>query len=681
MDGASGVHFKCCRVGIDVGGTFTDFVVLDDTGFTVYKLPTSKDQSQAILKGLDDLSVPPSTPVMHGTTIATNALLERRGARTALITTRGFADVLEIGRQDRPQLYEFVQSSTPPLVPRSLRFEADERIDSQGNIQKELDISALSDLLHIVKRKQVESVAVVLLFSFLNEIHERCIADLLKKELPDLPFSLSTDLLPEYREYERTATTVVNAYVRPLVMRYLARLGHALKGRSLKVMQSSGGTLDAEQASSQAARLVLSGPAGGVVGAFTLAQHALNTPKPHIMTFDMGGTSTDVALCPGRIPQTNESFIGRVPLRLPSVQIHTVGAGGGSLSRVDAGGILRVGPQSAGAVPGPVCYGQGGQAPTVTDANLVLGRLIPSQFLGGKSSRMLDVESAYRAIEKLGDDLGLSVTQTALGILEVANATMERALRRVSVESGYDPRSYVLVPYGGAGPLHVCFIAQSLGVQKVLIPRYPGVLSAVGLMMADLTSDASQALLSPLEELAAAPQRLQSMIKQLRSIILSRLDTNDAQLECSIDLRYVGQSYELSIPLHLPVSSVNVHTAEQAFHEAHHARYGYSTPKLPLESVAVRLRARVPQTYELPIPTTPVNSSFNLSDAPTASVYFEADQCLKIPLLKRDSLDEGCQFEGPVLVVQYDSTSVIPSGWKVSVDRWHNLHLDKQDRQ
>jgi len=673
------MYKKQQRIGIDVGGTFTDFVVLDDSEFTVFKVPTTpKDQSQAIIQGLKALSADPSASVMHGTTIATNALLEQCGARTALITTRGFGDVLEIGRQNRSQLYAFSQVSRPPIVPRSLRFEVDERINNKGDIQRPLDTTALLDLLETLKQKQVKSVAVVLFFSFLNETHERCIATFLDKEIPDLPYSLSVDLLPEYREYERTTTTVVNAYVRPLVMRYLDHLAQALDSRSLKVMQSSGGVLNVNQASSQAARLVLSGPAGGVVGAFALAKHALSTSTPHIMTLDMGGTSTDVALCPGSIPQTNESVIGHMPLRLPGTQIHTVGAGGGSLARIDTGKILRVGPQSAGAIPGPVCYGRGGQIATVTDANLVLGRLIPSQFLGGMSSQALHLEPAQEVIAKLGESLGLSVIQTALGILRVANAIMERALRRVSIECGYDPRSYVLIPYGGAGPLHACAIACSLGIQKILIPRHPGVLSACGLLMADLTSDVSRALLCSMSELISSPERIKTMIDSLKSIVLSRLGTTDAKLECSLDLRYEGQSYELAVPLELPVNARNIQIAKQAFHVVHHSRYGYSEPDLPVESVVVRLRARIPQSDELPAPPAPLNSSFNLSDALTSPVYFEADQPLDIPLLDRDLLEKGFHFEGPAIVVQYDSTSVIPAGWGVSVDQWYNLHLNKR---
>ncbi len=666
------------RIGIDVGGTFTDFVVLDASGLTVYKVPTTpKDQSEAIIEGLERLQVDPNAPVIHGTTVATNALLEYQGARTALITTRGFADMLAIGRQDRPQLYALSQIERQPLVPRSLRFEVDERISSTGETLRQLDSSALKQLIQVLKEERVESVAVVLLFSFLNESHERRIASILEQELPDVPFSLSVDLLPEYREYERTATTTVNAYVRPLVMRYLSRLRHVLSGRSLKVMQSSGGILDAEQASKQAARLVLSGPAGGVIGAFTLAKQALNSSHPQIITFDMGGTSTDVALCPGEIPQTTESEICNLPLRLPTTQIHTVGAGGGSLCWIDSGGILRVGPQSAGAMPGPVCYGHGGMVPTVTDANLVLGRMIPSHFLGGESSYPLDIKRARKAIAQLGSSLQLSVEETALGILRVANATMDRALRCVSIESGYDPREYTLVPFGGAGPLHACAIATSLGVQKILVPRYPGVLSAFGLLTADLTSDASYALVSSMEQLLHAPQRLEHIISQLESVVLSRLGSRppSLQIKCNLDLRYIGQSYELTIPLGMPVSSETLLKAQDAFHEAHQARYGYSASGLPMESVAIRLRAGIPQSLELPVPKSTQGYNLKLSDIPNTSVYFTPDEPHTIPLLKRDLLPEGYRFQGPALVVQDDSTLVIMPDWSAKVDRWLNLHL------
>ena len=661
-----------------MGGTFTDFVVLEPYGLKIYKLPTTpQNQSEAILKGLKTCSVSPDAPMIHGTTVATNALLERSGAQTALITTRGFADVIEIGRQDRPHLYALSQTKKAPLISRSLRFEVDERIDSEGKIQQELDTSFLSALMDRLKEKRVESIAVVFLFSFLNDTHERQMETLLKTEFPDVPVTLSVDLLPEYREYERTSTTVMNAYVRPLVQRYVRLLADGLGDRSLYVMQSNGGTLKADQASSEAARLVLSGPAAGVTGAFATAKQAFSTDTPDIITFDMGGTSTDVALCPGIIPQTTESMIDGMPLRLPSTEIHTVGAGGGSLAHIDLGGILRVGPKSAGAYPGPVCYGKGGNIPTVTDANLVLGRMVSSQFLGGQTATTLDEDLSRRAIAHLAESLNYSVEEAAIGILRVANATMERALRRISVESGYDPRNYVLVPFGGAGPLHACEIADSLGMTKILVPRHPGVLSATGLLMADLVYDSSKAFLSSMNALRLNPHPLGKMIDQLTSIILSQLpsDLMDIQLKCFLDMRYQGQSYELTVPLVLPIDPENLNAASDTFHQTHHQRYGHSDQKSPVESVAVRLKARIPTSFSTQEITESGNPSMNLLDCPQVRVYFTADQPLSVPLIRRDHLGPKYRFGGPALVVQYDSTLLIPPHWKVSVDQWMNLHL------
>jgi len=666
------------HIGVDVGGTFTDFVVLESSGFKIYKLPTTpQNQSEAILRGLKIGSVSQDTPMIHGTTIATNALLERRGAKTALITTCGFTDVIEIGRQNRPDLYSFSQTKKPPLVCRSLRFAVDERITSEGKIQKELDTSSLSRLITELRERGVESIAIVFLFSFLNEIHERQIETLLKKEIPDIPMTLSVDLLPEYREYERTSTTVINAYVRPLVQHYLRLLEDRLGDQSLYVMQSNGGILKADQASSEAARLVLSGPAAGVTGAFATAKRAYSTDTPHIITLDMGGTSTDVALCPGRIPQTTESVIDETPLRLPSTEIHTVGAGGGSLAYIDRGGILRVGPQSAGAHPGPVCYGQGGKIPTVTDANLILGRMVSSQFLGDQTTNVLDEDLSRQAIAHLAEALNLSVEEAAIGILRVANATMERALRRISVESGYDPRNYVLVPFGGAGPLHACEIADALGIKKILVPRYPGVLSAMGLLMADLVYDGSKALLSSMDDLITDPHPLSNTIDQLRQIVLSQMpsDSETVQLKCHLDVRYKGQSYELKVPLDLPADTANLKATSESFHHAHHQRYGHSERELPIESVAVRLQARIPTSFTTQEIAESGDSSLNSSQCPLVKVYLSSDQQLSIPLIYRDHLTSGYRFEGPALVVQYDSTLLIPPHWDGRVDQWMNLHL------
>ncbi|RLT41731.1 MAG: hydantoinase/oxoprolinase family protein, partial [Chloroflexi bacterium] len=549
-------------IGIDVGGTFTDFVLLEDGRIRVHKSPTTPDdQSRGIVAGLTELLSSPelanfSSPlshfsgrgaggeglIVHGTTAATNALLERKGARTALLTTAGFADVIEIGRQNRPQLYALHQQRPPQLVPAELRFEAVERLDVDGNTLTPLDEAALDALAQKISAAQPESLAIVFLFSYRNPTHEERAAAIVHRHLPDATLSLSSRILPEYREYERTATTVVNAYVQPLADRYLRRLSDGLGGVPIRVMQSNGGAIGIEQASAEPARLVLSGPAGGVVGAFAAAAQALESDTPHIITFDMGGTSTDVALCPGEIPRTGESEIAGLPLRLPVIDIHTVGAGGGSLAFVDAGGGMRVGPQSAGAVPGPVCYGRGGTQATVTDANLVLGRLDSGNFLGGSGAVGLDAEAALEALTRLGHALGgYSPQEAALGVIRIANATMERALRRVSVERGHDPRSFALIPFGGAGPLHACDLAAALGVQRILIPPSPGVLSALGLLLADVVHENAQAILRDAGQLLGDIDFLDGHYSRLADEsrgVLAAEGVVDPRLDASLDMRY-----------------------------------------------------------------------------------------------------------------------------------------------
>ena len=598
-------------VGVDVGGTFTDVVHVVDGTLQVHKEATTSVQHEGVIRGLEAVDAAPETPVAHGTTVATNALLERCGARTALLTTRGFADVLAIGRQNRPHLYRLHQHRPPPLVPSRWRFEADERLAADGTVLHPLDRDGIRAVADRLAEDDVESLAIVFLFSFQDPTHEQAAAHIIRERLPDLPITRSSTLLPEYREYERTATTVVNAYVQPLVSRYLNRLDDALAGRPVRVMQSNGGTIGLQPAAEEAARLVLSGPAGGVVGAFGVAQRVLDTEAPRLMTLDMGGTSTDVALCDGRIPRTSEHVIANLPLRLPTVDIHTVGAGGGSIAHVDAGGSLRVGPQSAGATPGPACYGRGGTAPTVTDAHLVLGRLHPNRFLGGAVD--LDAAAAHDALASLGEALDLSAEAAALGVLRVANATMERALRRVSVERGHDPRNYMLMPFGGAGPLHAGALADALGIRHIVVPPAPGVLSALGLCMADVVHDASHAVLRPANALIDDPSPLADEAASLAATVRSPLTTDDAPaptLTAEVDARYAGQSYELTVPVPLPVTSAHVADAVDRFHDAHRRRYGHALPDAEVEIVTLRLRGTQPGApLHLPRETPPTLQS------------------------------------------------------------------------
>ena len=665
-------------VGVDVGGTFTDFVQLVDGTLTVHKEATTPVQHDGVAHGLDRLAVAMDAQIAHGTTAATNALLERTGARTALLTTRGFADVLAIGRQNRPRLYRLTQERPPPLVPVARRLEAPERLAADGTVLTPLDEDAIRAAADALADQDVESLAIVFLFAFQNPTPEQRAAEIIRERLPDLPITLSSDLLPEHREYERTATTVINAYVQPIVSRYLHRLDAALGERTVRVMQSNGGTIGLQPAADEAARLVLSGPAGGVVGAFGLARRVLDTDAPQLMTLDMGGTSTDVALCDGAIPRTAEHTIAGLPLRLPTVDIHTVGAGGGSIARVDAGGSLRVGPESAGATPGPACYGQGGTRPTVTDAHLVLGRLHPDHFLGGEADVTLDPDAARKALGTLGGALGLSAEAAARGVLRVANATMERALRRVSIERGHDPREHVLMPFGGAGPLHACALADALSIRRVLLPPTPGVLSALGLLMADVVSDAAQAILQPAAALRNDPAPLVETAETLAATIRAMLqDGPPPTLSAELDARYAGQSYELTVPLDLPITSAGVAEAATRFHAAHRQRYGHALPDEPVEVVTLRLRGTRPGTTP-DLPREPrTKAPLDTARLGSHPIWFDADAPTDTPCYDRTALRHGHALDGPAAIYQYDTTFVLPAGWHARVDTWRTLQVER----
>ena len=659
------------RIGIDTGGTFTDFVYLKGGAPVIRKTATTPDdQSRAVEEGVRLLGAGEAAAIAHGTTTATNALLEHRGARCALITTKGFRDVLAIGRQNRPALYALSQRRPPPLVPEDLRFEVTERVAADGSILTPLDEREVAGLGETLQRLDVAGVAVVFLFSFLYPEHERKAAGILKEYLPDARFSLSADILPEYREYERTAATVVNAYVQPIVARYLDRLERAVAPRRVRIMQSNGGVIGTKQAAGRPVRLVLSGPAGGVVGAFRLAGTALGEKAPKILTLDMGGTSTDVALCPGEIPRTAESDIAGLPLRLPSVDIHTVGAGGGSIAHADAAGALHVGPSSAGAVPGPACYGRGGSAPTVTDANVTLGRILPDRFLGGDF--VLDPDAAQAAVEKLGRPLGLSLHETALGIVRIANASMERALRRVSVERGYDPKDYVLVPFGGAGPLHACELADALSIRRILLPPQPGVLSALGLLMADIVYDTSVS--APDDE-----TRLEALYAQETERVLNVFAGEDCgrpAIETLADMRYRGQSYELTVPIDPAVPEV----ARERFHEQHARRYGYAMRDAIVEIVTLRVRGTAAGAEVfLPRDTDRAGASEASEAAQVGEtpVVLDSGQKVMAALYDRDRLRFGHAFDGPAVVAQYDATVFVSPSWHVEVDAWRTLHFSR----
>lgn len=667
-------------MGVDVGGTFTDIAVLDAAGLRIAKVPTTPaDPSEGFLAAVDRLSVGVHAAFVHGTTTATNALLERRGARTAFLASEGFRDLLEIGRQTRNELYSLQPTRPRPLVDREMAFEVPERVGSAGEVLTPLREADLEDVLIRIRDAGAESLAVCFLFSFLRPEHE-LLAGRLAERL-GLPVSLSHQVVPEYREYERASTTVANAYVAPVMGRYLGRLQDRLDERraaGLHVMQSNGGAISAAVARREPVRTVLSGPAAGVVAARETGALA---GFSRLLAFDMGGTSTDVCLIDGEARLSPEGgVIDGLPIRTPMLAIHTVGAGGGSLAQMSPGGF-RVGPQSAGAEPGPACYGVGSQ-PTVTDANLLLGRLGPEPLLAG--AMPLDRERAAAALERLARGMGLSVERAALGTVQVVNAGMARALRRVSVEQGYDARQYVLLAYGGSGPLHACELAELLGMETVLVPRYPGAFSALGLLLSDLRKEFARTVMltlaratPPLESrnpvLAALLAAFESLHGEaLKELEPEGLETAAWQISGHVDMRYQGQSYELTLPC--PAAP----TAEGLFEEfdrAHRLRYGTSLPEAPCEIVNIRLRA----WGKLPRPE-PERAARQEIGAPHADrvtrVVGEAGP-EAMTLYRREALRWGHTLDGPALAIQEDATTWIPAGWRARVDEWYNMVVSR----
>ena len=663
-------------VGIDVGGTFTDIAVLQDGQLTVHKLPsTPQNPTTGIVQGVSEAGVDiESADFVHGSTVATNALLEGKGARTALVTTMGFEDVLEIGRQSRAELYNLEQDRTPTLAPWELRFGLQERVDYTGSILEDLQPDSIEALMALVAEAGADAVAVSFLFSFLNPVHEEMVYEALRSLKPAPFISLSSRVLPEFREYERTSTVVVNAYVGQVMNRYLGELEKSL-GEGLRIMQSSGGSITARLASEQPVRTILSGPAGGVVGAFHVAAQA---GYADIITLDMGGTSTDVSLCPGRIKETGASNVGGHPISVPMIEIHTVGAGGGSIARVDAGGALTVGPQSAGADPGPACYGRGDQL-TVSDANLLLGRLRPDHFLGGRLT--LDLPRSQGLMASLAGRLALAEKDAALGILRVVNANMERAIRAISLERGYDPRTFTLVPFGGAGPVHGCELAQELGIPRVLIPARPGILSALGVAIADVVKDYSRTVMLRGSDLDRS--RLEEEFHGMEGLARDELVQEGLPAERMtarrfLDVRYLGQSFELTVDY---PTSRGARTTEgltraisDSFYRAHLQRFGYADRGEPVEIVNLRLKLDLAvEKPDLP-PMPPAGQDPSQARIATVGVVFREGE-LDSPLYQRELLATGNRISGPALVVQLDTTTVVPPGWHGEIDPYGNLLL------
>ncbi len=670
-------------IGVDVGGTFTDFAFVQGGQLQIFKLPTTpQDQRRAIKAGLETIESGSGLPaIVHGTTVATNALLERKGARTALITTQGFKDVLQVGRQNRPHLYRLSQSRPAPLIPPELRFEARERVNAQGHVTVPLDEESLHDLCQSLRNQGIESICIVFLFSFLNPQHEKAAAEIVRSHLPDVPLSLSCEVHPEYREYERTVTTATNAYLQPPVGGYLGSLQAAVPHHSFQVMRSSGGTIRLSTAQQHPVQLLVSGPAAGVAAAHALAQRALGTATPAIMTLDMGGTSTDTALCHDGLPMTSESEIGGLPVRIPMVDIHTVGAGGGSIARVDAAGTLRVGPQSAAARPGPACYGHGGQEPTVTDANLLLGRLPQNAAWRGGGLRPLFPRLGQAALERLRAKVDAdTIHAAALATVDIVNASMERALRLISVERGHNPRDFTLIPYGGAGPLHACALAEALEVHRILVPPTPGVLSALGLLLADVTYSVSHALLCTVQQAVQEPQRVSDLVEALTDqvqTVLAPEALRTVSISLQADMRYAGQSHELPVPLQLPVSAERLQAAATDFHAAHVQRYGHADTEAQVDMVAVRVTGRG-RREAFPMEFAKESGSSG-SPVPEGElpVWLQAQTPEPIPCYDRSQLRTGHAFQGPAIVFQYDSTTLVLPHWQVTVDCGDNLILER----
>ncbi|HEV2199867.1 MAG TPA: hydantoinase/oxoprolinase family protein [Bryobacteraceae bacterium] len=636
------------RIGVDAGGTFTDFIAVHDDGrIETFKLRSNPHApASVILEGLARIGR--RADVVHGSTVGTNALLEHTGARTAFVTTAGFEDLLEIGRQNRAGLYNLAPKPRRLLADRALSFGVRERAYFDGTIALRPAAAELKRLAVKLRRARVRSVAICLLHSYRNAANERAVTLALRNHFSHgaLYVCSSHEISPEFREYERSSTTFVNAYVGPLMRAYLEELARA-RGYRISILQSNGGFLSATQAARHAVRTVLSGPAGGVVGAIATARRSGFT---HVLGFDMGGTSTDVNLADGAPRETTEASVDGLPIRIPMLDIHTVGAGGGSIARVDAGGLLRVGPESAGADPGPACYGKGTEA-TVTDAHVVLGRISEAQLLGGAMT--IDAARSAAAVDRIAKSLKLDRESAAAGIVRVANANMERAIRAVSIERGRDPRDFALLAFGGCGGLHACEISAELGIRTVIVPQHAGALSALGMLMADEVRDYAAGVLGSeeIEQTLAALERR------------ARRESPRASIEPSADVRYRGQSYELTVPWNARRVKGGV---EAAFHREHERLYGYATPGRDVEIVTLRVRARR-KTIKPELPREPKEAG----RSETRSVWITGGW-RKVPVWKRTQVSSRRQA-GPALVLDYGSTTLIPPEWGYRRDAAGNL--------
>lgn len=674
------------RIGFDTGGTFTDFTFIDDHGsINVTKVPsTPKDPSQAIINGINKIGkeyqVSPEsiTYLVHGTTVATNTLLQHNGARTGLITTGGFRDVLEIGRQNRPKLYDLFQEKPAPIIPRKWRREVSERIDAKGRVVRPLAEEECLEIARFFKREGVVSIAVCLLHSYLNSGHEQAIKEIIKREYPEAFVSLSSEVCPQFREYERTSTTAINAYVMPVVSNYLSHLESKLEEsivrQKLHVMQSNGGIMGSDIARNKAAHTSLSGPAAGVIASVYVCGMA---GYRNLISMDMGGTSCDVSLIDGGTPKlTTDGKIEDYPLNIPMIEINTIGAGGGSIARIDEGGAMQVGPMSAGADPGPACYGNDGLDPTVTDANLVLGRLNPDYFLGGEVR--LNRDLAEKAIkDRLCGPLKMDLASAAGGIVKIADSLMVKAIRLISISRGYNPKDFALVAFGGAGPLHAAAVARELNIPTVIVPKNAGVFSALGLLVADIQHDyvltrVREAGKTSSDELGAEFGSLEDHgIQTLRN---EGISPADIKFKRFMDMRYLGQAFEISVPL--GDGEINAKTLESLvsdFNEYHKNLYGFNAPGEPVEFVTMRVTVSG-ESKKPALPEIPRCSENTVKEALKGhrKVYLE-DGFVEAGVYDRHMLLSGARIEGPAVIEEKQSTTVIFPGQKVEIDRYGNL--------
>ncbi|MAF52743.1 MAG: hydantoinase/oxoprolinase family protein [SAR202 cluster bacterium] len=673
------------RLGVDVGGTFTDLVLFDEDGFDtrVHKVPTTPDdQTEAIAVGVAELlAAQGATPkellyFAQGSTIAINAMIEGKTARVGIVATQGFRDLLELGRQRRPSLYDLFFQKPLPLVARHLRLEVAERTDASGNELAALDEDAVREAVSRLAAQGVDAVAICFLFSFLNPAHELQAEKIAREIASGLSVWLSHRVLPEFREFERLGTTVANAALGPVMKRYLGNLGDRLDSigvtRTPYIMQSSGGILSPDNALERPANTLFSGPSAGVVGGLHVARQA---GTENAITFDMGGTSTDICLISGgAIAMVQEKEIAGTPIRTPMVDVNSVGAGGGSIAWVDAGGRLKVGPRSAGADPGPAAYGQGGDQPTVTDANLVLGRLSQRGLLGGR--KPMHVDAAHEAIRRcVAENLGLDVMEAANGIVEIVNTNMVLATREVSVQRGYDPREFTLVAYGGAGPLHATAVARQLGIPTVVVPRTPGTLCALGLLTSDMRTDYVQAMIGPLlqADLVAVNRILNDLEGRARLWLQAeRGDIDGCVIEVSADLRYTGQNYELPADAPpAPWDQASLELLAERFNVEHQRANGYRSDRAVVQLVNLRVTALAPMP-RLPSPPVQREAALDVSPSERRDVWWN-DSIVSTPIHERDQLSVGMTLDGPAIVEQMDSTTLIAPGERARVDENENL--------